>query len=50
MSVNASLSGCGRGCRGRENFDVCLTECTGEYKETVKMGAGLTDKLASLTF
>lgn len=26
------------------------TVCTCEYKETVKMGAGLIDKLPSLTF
>lgn len=50
MPVNASSGGCGRGCRGRENSDVCSTVCTCEYKETVKMGAGLIDKLPSLTF
>lgn len=50
MPVNASSGGCGRGCRGRENSDVCSTVCTCEYKETVKMGAGLIDKVPSLTF
>lgn len=50
MPVNASSGGCRCGCRGRENSDVCSTVYTCEYKETVKMGAGLIDKLLSLTF
>lgn len=32
------------------NIEVRSRVCTGEYKETVKMGAGLADKLLSLTF
>lgn len=50
VPVNASSRGCGRGCSGWENIDVCSPVCTGEYKVTVKMGTGLTDELPSLTF